>query len=74
MALYSVNSYTTTDANRVNAAYNVASTYFIKNGVAGAWQNTLGVYDRRRHRQTIPTSIHRRRRADRHQWRRIQTA
>ena len=45
MALYSVNSYTTTDANRVNAAYNVASTYFIKNGVAGAWANTLGVYD-----------------------------
>jgi hypothetical protein len=45
MALYGVNSYTTTDANRVNAAYNVASKYFVKTGVAGAWANTLGVYD-----------------------------
>jgi hypothetical protein len=45
MDLYSVNAYTTTDVNRVNAAYNVASVYFIFNNVIGGWQNTPGVYD-----------------------------
>jgi hypothetical protein len=45
LAQASVNSYTTTDQNRVNAAYNVASQYFIKNMVAGSWANTIGVYD-----------------------------
>jgi hypothetical protein len=44
-ALAAVNSYTTTDLNRVNAAYNVASRYFIFNKVPGEWQNTVGVYD-----------------------------
>jgi hypothetical protein len=42
---YNVNSDTTTDQNRVNAAYNVASAYFVKNNVAGSWANTVGVYD-----------------------------
>jgi hypothetical protein len=41
----SVNAYTTTDANRVNAASNIASQYWAFNGVAGSWANTLGVYD-----------------------------
>ena len=45
MALYGVNNYTTMDENRVNAAYNVASQYFVFNNKAGAWANTLGVYD-----------------------------
>jgi hypothetical protein len=45
MALYAVNNYTTTDENRVNAAYNVASQYFVFNNVAGSWAQTLGVYD-----------------------------
>jgi hypothetical protein len=45
MALYGVNNYTTMDENRVNAAYNVASQYFVFNNQAGAWANTLGVYD-----------------------------
>lgn len=45
MALYSVNNYTTQDENRVNAAYNVASQYFVFNNVAGSWANTVGVYD-----------------------------
>jgi hypothetical protein len=43
--LYSVNAYTTMDDNRVNAAYNVASQYFIFNNVLGGWQNAPGVYD-----------------------------
>ena len=41
----SVNAYTTTDMNRVNAASNVAQQYWAFNGVAGSWFNTLGVYD-----------------------------
>jgi hypothetical protein len=45
MALYGVNNYTTMDENRVNAAYNVASRYFVFNNQAGAWANTVGVYD-----------------------------
>jgi hypothetical protein len=45
MALYGVNNLTTMDENRVNAAYNVASQYFVFNNQAGAWANTLGVYD-----------------------------
>jgi hypothetical protein len=42
---YGVNSYTTMDSNRVNAASNVAQQYWSFNGVAGSWANTLGVYD-----------------------------
>src|SRR5208282_3842369 len=45
MDLYSVNNYTTTDVNRVNAAFNVASKYFVFNNQLGGWQNTPGVYD-----------------------------
>ena len=45
MALASVNAYTTTDVNRVNAAYNIASQYYIFNNVLGGWQNAPGVYD-----------------------------
>jgi hypothetical protein len=45
LALYSVNNYTTQDQNRVNAAYNVASKYFVFNNVLGSWANTVGVYD-----------------------------
>lgn len=41
---YGVNNYTTMDANRVNAASNVAQQWTL-NGVAGSWANTLGVYD-----------------------------
>jgi hypothetical protein len=41
----SVNAYTTTDANRINAASNVAMMYWSFSGVAGSWANTLGVYD-----------------------------
>jgi hypothetical protein len=45
MSYYGVNSYTTMDTNRVNAASNVAKQYWSFNGVAGSWANTLGVYD-----------------------------
>jgi hypothetical protein len=45
MKLYGVNDYTTMDQNRVNAAYNVASQYFVFNNVAGSWSETIGVYD-----------------------------
>lgn len=45
MDLYSVNNYTTMDVNRVNAAYNVASKYFIFNNQLGGWANAPGVYD-----------------------------
>lgn len=45
MSYYGVNSYTTMDQNRVNAASNVAIQYWSLNGVAGSWANTLGVYD-----------------------------
>lgn len=45
MSYYGVNNYTTMDQNRVDAASNVASTYFIMNNVAGSWANTVGVYD-----------------------------
>jgi hypothetical protein len=41
----SVNADTTTDANRINAASNVAMQYFLFNNVAGSWANTVGVYD-----------------------------
>lgn len=50
MALASVNSDTTTDPARVQAAYEVASTYW-KNPASydasgiGSWANTIGVYD-----------------------------
>jgi hypothetical protein len=43
--LYSVNSYTTTDMNRVNAAYNVASRYLLFNNALGSWASMPGVYD-----------------------------
>jgi hypothetical protein len=45
MNLYSVNTYTTTDVNRVNAAYNVASQYLVFNNVLGGWAAMPGVYD-----------------------------
>jgi hypothetical protein len=45
MNLYSVNAYTTMDQNRVNAAFNVASQYFVFNNVLGAWADAPGVYD-----------------------------
>lgn len=50
MALASVNSYTTTDPARVQAAYQVASTYWkdpanYPSSEAGSWKNTIGVYD-----------------------------
>ena len=45
MNYYNVNGDTTMDVNRVNAAYNVASKYFVFNNVLGSWQNTVGVYD-----------------------------
>jgi hypothetical protein len=42
---YSVNAYTTTDMNRVNAAYNIASKWLIFNNVLGSWAAMPGVYD-----------------------------
>jgi hypothetical protein len=45
MKYHAVNAFTTTDVNRVNAAYNVASKYFDFNGAPGSWANTEGVYD-----------------------------
>jgi hypothetical protein len=45
IALAAVNAYTTTDLNRVNAAYNVASQYMIFNNQLGGWAAMPGVYD-----------------------------
>lgn len=47
---YGVNSDTTTDPVRVNAAYQVASRFWMQPGnfspnLLGAWKNTIGVYD-----------------------------
>lgn len=47
--LYGVNSYTTTDTQRVLNAYNVMKTYMpvdaIGTVLAGAWANAVGVFD-----------------------------
>lgn len=51
MNYHSVNGDTTTDTTLVNAAYQVAKTYWTQPGnfnpsLMGAWKNTVGVYDR----------------------------
>lgn len=47
---YKVNGYTTTDPARVQAAYQVASRYWVAPGnyspqYMGSWKNTIGVFD-----------------------------
>lgn len=45
IALVNVNSYTTTDVNRVMAAVAVVQQYMPDNSILGYWAGTVGVYD-----------------------------